>query len=136
MDFSKMRRLAGLAPRHSSQLREGDGENGYEPADSEDDEEGGEGEEDEPIESEEQSDDTDVSKDQWEQYRGMQERALGLAKENAAMLRSLSGLQEDGMPVVQRKALRGARRAIGEALKAQKEAYRKISEYGSMLLGK
>lgn len=133
----EMKRLAGLAPRYPYGLHEAKDEEGVDPVHP------GSPEDDQdplatpPPDDQEPPDTTGAEPPkQWDLYKEMQEKAMKLATENAAMLKKMSEITEDEMEVPQKKALKAARTAVAEAVKAQKEAFRKISEFGSYALGK
>ncbi len=72
----------------------------------------------------------------WEMYRKMEEKAMNLHAENIEMLNQMQEITEGEMSRYQRSSLRRAQVAVKEACQVQKEAFRRISEFGSTLLGK
>jgi hypothetical protein len=72
----------------------------------------------------------------WEMYRKMEEKAMKLHGENIEMLNQMSEITEGEMSRYQRSSLRRAQVAVKEACSVQKEAFRRISEFGATLLGK
>jgi len=130
--LEEQRRLAGLAPRYNYSLRE-DADTTH-PDSPEDDEPALAT----PSVSDEDPPDVNgagASK-HWEMYRKMEEKAMKLHSENTDMLAQMSEITEVEMSRYQRSSLRRAQMSVKEACVAQKEAFRRISEFGSTLLGK
>lgn len=71
----------------------------------------------------------------WEMYRELEQTAVRLHGEVKKMHARLSEVTEGGMTREQRLALRRAQKAIKETLGAQAKAFRRVSEFGSTLLG-
>lgn len=72
----------------------------------------------------------------WDMYRGLEEKAMKLHNSCAEMYEKLSQVTESEMDREQRRTLKSAQMAVREAMMAQKEAFRKISEFGSTMLGR
>ena len=138
--LEEQRRLAGIAPRYNFSLREAGEAGGPDVVD--------------PVHPDSPEDDEDAlatpsADDQpppntqgagaskhWDLYRKMEEKAMKLHSENIEMLQSISEITEGEMTRYQRASLRRSQMAVKEACAAQKEAFRRISEFGSTLLGK
>jgi len=71
----------------------------------------------------------------WEAYRKMESKALKFAQDTMEMYDELSELTEIELTREQRRSLKTAKLAVREAASAQKAAFRKISEFGSTMLG-
>lgn len=74
----------------------------------------------------------------WDMFRDLQEQGMQLYQQCQEMYDKLSQVNEaDGeMDRDQRRTLKGAQLAVREAMRAQKEAYRKIAEFGGTMLGR
>jgi hypothetical protein len=72
----------------------------------------------------------------WESYRKMEAKTLKLAQDTIEVYEQLSVMTEDELTREQRRSLKLAKLACREAVAAQKAAFRKVSEFGSTMLGK
>lgn len=72
----------------------------------------------------------------WDMYRTMEEEAKEMAEKAIEMWEKLNVVTEDEMSRESRRSLKSAKLAVREAVAAQKNAYRRISEFGSTLMGK
>jgi hypothetical protein len=137
----EQRKLAGLAPRYrdwslSEQVVD-------DPPEDQADMDAGPPQEEPPAEADDEAqppaDEEDGDKGalaHWEEYRKMEAKALKLAQDCIEMYETLSVMTEDEMTREQRRSLKTAKLAMREAVAAQKAAFRKISEFGSTMLGK
>lgn len=138
-NLNEQRKLMGLAPRYDYQVNEAMGDSPHvddtpHPDSPEDDQDLAATP---PPDTQEPPDTTGAGPSKhWDMYRKMEESAMKLAKENAEMFKQLSAVTEDaGLTREQRKFLKNAQQAVKTAWTAQKEAYRRISEFGSTMLG-
>ena len=131
----EQRRLMGLEPRFEWTVNEGKGEGRPTHPDSP--------ETDQDLASTPKPSDeeppnvagTGASK-HWDMYRGLEEESKDMAERAIEMWEKMNLVTEDEMSRESRRALKGAKIAVREAVATQKVAYRRISEFGSTLLGK
>jgi len=72
----------------------------------------------------------------WDMYREVAESAMKLAQENRVMFERINVMAEDStFSRDQRRSLKQAQGAVKSAWTAQREAYRRIAEFGSTVLG-
>jgi hypothetical protein len=131
----EQRRLMGLEPRFGWTVNEGKGEGRPTHPDSP--------ETDQNLASTPKPDDQEPpnvagagASKHWDMYRGLEEKAKEMAENVIEMWEQMNLVTEDEMSRESRRAIKAAKIAVREAVATQKVAYRKISEFGSALLGK
>lgn len=132
--LAEQRRLMGLAPRFQYEAVDGEGlpdSDTPHPDSPEGDQDAPETPKPDPSEPP----GTTGSSQHWDLYRELEEEAMKLAKANIAMQERMSQMTEGELSREQKRYLKNAQAAVGQAVSAQKEAYRKIAEFGSTMLG-
>lgn len=131
--LQEQKRLMGLAPRYDWTVNEQADKAPTHPDSPEDDQD---------MLSTPRSDDQEPPNTQgagaaqhWDMYRGLEEEAKAMAERTIEMWERLNLVTEDEMTRESRRALKSAKIAVREAVAAQKAAFRRISEFGSTLMG-
>lgn len=142
-NLAEQRKLMGLGSRYEWRVNEAEGAPGGGGVEVDDPRHPDSPEDDEPELATPSPDEQDPPNVQgagaskhWDMYRGIEEKAMKLAQANMEMYEKLTQVTEGEMDREQRRALKSAQLAVREAVMAQKAAFRRVSEFGSTLLGK